>query len=935
MEKIRQNIFSIGEVYELQRENQWVEKNRETFREYGYFGGGRNVPNDISQINRIDYSNDTQSALSRGPLPIAKNYLGGTGNSDFGYFGGGNANESRIFRVDYSNDYTDASFRSNISVFPSPVRTALTAVGNQRFGYFVAGQVSTVDRLDYASDTTNPSRRGNELGEFSRMTGSSFGNSDYGWVCGGNIPPGQGFSNPTEKIRRIDYSNDYINFSLRGSFISSKRLFGAVGNSNFGYVGGNYSNISDIDRIDFSNDLAQTLPRGVLSAGRSYLSGTGNSNFGYFHGGTEQVPPYYSLVDRIDYSNDTLTALLRGANPNPQSNHAATSSASFGGSPVSYLGAPWVATAPYGYYGAGTDFGSPRTIYSSVFRIDYQNDTQTPVTRGPLASSAQSMGGTGNSNFGYFIAGINSTIIERIDYSNDSTVSSRVGDSTVSAFSCACGNKNFGYYANSGNVAIRKIDYSNDSIDTVVLGNRLFVVYSATGNSNFGYFIGTHYQRLDYSNDNENLSVRNTLSDNRNAHASTGNENFGYTFGGVDPFSSVKVDRIDYSNDTANTLVRGSLVLGKRLASATGNSNFGYFIGGTPGAASTSVQRLDYTNDTNNAIVRGELIQGRTEGAAVSSQEYGGAPNTPTDPLPTYIRANTVFDDKNTLELPYKRALGSFGYFFGLDKSASDRIDYSNDLLTASVRGSYTNLKRSFGSTGNSNFGYSSGGSIPGPTSLSLTERIDYSNDNAGSLLRGSLPLSTFISSATGNSNFGYFVNQFNVELFKLDYSNDSINLREINSISITRLGLSAIGNSNFGYFGGGSTTVERLDYSNDNGRMSIRGPLSVAKSAPSAGNSNFGYFGCDIDITTVDRIDYSNDTIRASVRGPLRFGRQNTAATGNSNFGYFSGGYRFGNHSTIQRIDYSNDLAQTSIRGPLSFSDRMVLDGLTNARNS
>jgi len=37
MEKIRQNIFSIGEVYELQRENQWVEKNRETFREYGYF----------------------------------------------------------------------------------------------------------------------------------------------------------------------------------------------------------------------------------------------------------------------------------------------------------------------------------------------------------------------------------------------------------------------------------------------------------------------------------------------------------------------------------------------------------------------------------------------------------------------------------------------------------------------------------------------------------------------------------------------------------------------------------------------------------------------------------------------------------------------------------------------------------------------------------
>jgi hypothetical protein len=37
---VRTNIFGIGEVYELQREGQWVERNRESYREYGYFGGG-------------------------------------------------------------------------------------------------------------------------------------------------------------------------------------------------------------------------------------------------------------------------------------------------------------------------------------------------------------------------------------------------------------------------------------------------------------------------------------------------------------------------------------------------------------------------------------------------------------------------------------------------------------------------------------------------------------------------------------------------------------------------------------------------------------------------------------------------------------------------------------------------------------------------------
>jgi hypothetical protein len=50
--------------------------------------------------------------------------------------------------------------------------------------------------------------------------------------------------------------------SIRGPFNSSARLFGASGNSNFGYFGGG---TSTVDRIDYSNDTSTASVRGNLS----------------------------------------------------------------------------------------------------------------------------------------------------------------------------------------------------------------------------------------------------------------------------------------------------------------------------------------------------------------------------------------------------------------------------------------------------------------------------------------------------------------------------------------------------------------------------------------------------------------------------------------------------------------------------------------------
>ena len=55
----------------------------------GYFAGGRTTPTALFTVERIDYSNDTATASVRGQLNTAQLFAAATGNSSFGYHGGG------------------------------------------------------------------------------------------------------------------------------------------------------------------------------------------------------------------------------------------------------------------------------------------------------------------------------------------------------------------------------------------------------------------------------------------------------------------------------------------------------------------------------------------------------------------------------------------------------------------------------------------------------------------------------------------------------------------------------------------------------------------------------------------------------------------------------------------------------------------------------
>ena len=96
--------------------------------------------------------------------------------------------------------------------------------------------------------------------------------------------------------------------------------------------------------------------------------------------------------------------------------------------------------------------------------------------------------------------------------------------------------------------------------------------------------------------------------------------------------------------------------------------------------------------------------------------------------------------------------LPSYGYFGGGtpgSRSTVDRIDYSNDTATASVRGPLSLSRYGLAATGNSSFGYFGAGG-----NSSTVDRIDYSNDTATAPAKG--PLSAgraYLSAASPTAN--------------------------------------------------------------------------------------------------------------------------------------------------------------------------------------
>jgi len=437
-----------------------------------------------------------------------------------------------------------------------------------------------------------------------------------------------------------------------------------------------------------------------------------------------------------------------------------------------------------------------------------------------------------------------------------------------------------------------------------------------------GWFAGggapviSRVDRIDFSNDSVTANIRGPLGAAKYVLAATGNSNYGWFGGGltITPIMVSSVDRIDFSNDSSAVSVRGPLSFARQLMAAAGNSNYGFFGGGANFPATVSystVNRIDFSNDSSTASLRGPLSGIRYTPGATGNSNY------------------SWFGGGNDVA--------------AATRSTVDRIDFSNDSVTASPRGSLSLARNSLAATGNSNYGWFGGGNATFPAGAgsqrSTVNRIDFSNDSPTASIRGPLSLARYALSATGNSNYGWFGGgaslpagtQYDV-VDRIDFSNDSSTASPRGTLSSPRNSMAATGNSNYGWFGGGGqplvSTVDRIDFSNDLATVSPRGPLNAPagnQSLAATGNSNYGWFGGGSPgpVSTVDRINFSNDSVTSTPRGPLSTARSSLAATGNSNYGWFGGGATVtipvARVSTVDRINFSNDSVTASIRGSLT----------------
>jgi hypothetical protein len=392
---------------------------------YGWFSGGP-----FSSIYRIDYANDTNSPSSRGKLTATKNNFKGSGNSLYGWVGPANFSDSSIDRIDYSNDTATASARGNLSQArfamasfsnyvaqsvtttssPSPAfyvapysygSSTVGTSGSQTYGWYghgySPGSVSSVDRVDFANDTTTASPRG--ALPTATFSSDTVGNQNYGWWAGGY--------SGTSATARVDFSNDSAAATVRGFLSAIRFRGGSVSSSNYGWIGFGQPSGSpaptSIDRIDFSNESPTAAsPRGTATVARTDEPGSvSNANYGWFGGGTIGS----SAIERINFANDSPTiAASRGFMSRLKGGISSSGNAN------------------YGWFALGYDLST--NLYSSIDRLDFSNDTVTNQVRSNGSESRFWASGAGTSNYGWHGSGLPTPTtytsrIERLDYAND------------------------------------------------------------------------------------------------------------------------------------------------------------------------------------------------------------------------------------------------------------------------------------------------------------------------------------------------------------------------------------------------------------------------------------------------------------------------------------------------------------------------------------
>ena len=106
-----------------------------------------------------------------------------------------------------------------------------------------------------------------------RHFGAGLSTKDYGYLGGGEDP-----SSVKSTVDRLDFSTDTTAAVEKGPLTSAKKYPAGTGSTTHGYFAGGRSNPgyrTTVHRIDYSNDLAVALVKGPITSARYHLAATG------------------------------------------------------------------------------------------------------------------------------------------------------------------------------------------------------------------------------------------------------------------------------------------------------------------------------------------------------------------------------------------------------------------------------------------------------------------------------------------------------------------------------------------------------------------------------------------------------------------------------------------------------------------------------------
>ena len=248
---------------------------------YGYYTAGIAYPPGVfvSWTRRHDFSSETSSTPGD-KCPYNARDLRSVSSKEYGYISGGQippvpAYFSFTARMDFSTTTFDAALSSGRNM--SSLKAAHIGIQNSSYGYFGGGYkyttetitYSTVDRLDFSTESYSLSVNLTTPTSTGLMHGNGFENGVYGYFGGGYTTPPKV---DRCQIYRLDFSNETISSggNLNSNFSRASAMSGLYDAWwMFGSPGLSGSRRS---RYNYSTDTASALPdltTGSSTAGSS------------------------------------------------------------------------------------------------------------------------------------------------------------------------------------------------------------------------------------------------------------------------------------------------------------------------------------------------------------------------------------------------------------------------------------------------------------------------------------------------------------------------------------------------------------------------------------------------------------------------------------------------------------------------------------------